>query len=340
MPPNGEQTRQILDMMEEQTTNLVRLIDDLLDASRCTRGKLELRPQRVALSKIITIAVQTAQPLVRANGHELVVTQAPEVLYVRGDPTRLTQVVSNLLNNAAKYTHSGGKILLTTEKIGNEAVIRVEDNGSGIASDMLPRIFELFVQADNSLNRTQGGLGIGLTLVKSLVEMHGGTVEATSDGLGKGSQFTVRLPLLRTNDVVPEEAIDAPGEKRSFPSHTILIVDDVQPAAFLVATLLRRHWGQRVRTASSGAEALAMIEQEKPELILSDISMPEMNGHELAQEIRRRPEWNDICLVAVTGYGQESDKRLAMEAGFNSHVVKPISNKDLERLLVSLPNRR
>ena len=206
LPPNGEQAKQILGMMEEQAHNLVRLIDDLLDVSRCTRGKLELRRQRVALTKIITNAIQTAQPLIHANGHELTVTQARESLHVHGDPTRLTQVVSNLLNNAAKYTPRGGKILLTTERIGDEVAIRVKDNGSGIASDMLPRIFEMFVQADNSLNRRHGGLGIGLTLVKSLVEMHGGTVEATSDGLGKGSEFTVRLPILQASDVVREEA--------------------------------------------------------------------------------------------------------------------------------------
>jgi CheY-like chemotaxis protein/two-component sensor histidine kinase len=314
---------------------LVRLIDDLLDVSRCTRGKLELRRQRVAVTKIITTAIQTAQPLVHANGHELAVTQARESLHVHGDPTRLTQVVSNLLNNAAKYTPPGGKLLLTTERFGDKVAIRVKDNGSGIASDMLPRIFEMFVQADNSLNRTHGGLGIGLTLVKSLVEMHGGTVEATSDGLGKGSEFTVRFPILQSSDVVCEEVADSFEEKRSFPSHRILIVDDLRPAALIVATLLRS-LKQSVRTAASGTEAMAMIEQEKPELILSDISMPEMTGYELAQEIRRRPEWNDIWLVAVTGYGQESDKKAAKEAGFNSHVVKPISREDLERLLVSL----
>ena len=234
--------------------------------------------------------------------------QATERLYVHGDPTRLTQVVANLLNNAAKYTPQGGKISLSTERIGDEVAIRVKDNGLGIASDKLSSVFEMFVQADNSLNRSQGGLGIGLTLVKSLVEMHGGTVEATSDGLGKGSEFTVRLPILQASDVVPEEANELPDETRAFPFHRILIVDDVPPAALLVATMLRS-WGQQVCTAESGAEALAMIEQEKPDLILSDISMPGMNGYELAQEIRRRPEWNDIWLVALTGYGQESDKK-------------------------------
>jgi CheY-like chemotaxis protein len=332
LPPSGEEAKQILDMMEEQTHNLVRLIDDLLDVSRVTRGKMELKRQRVALATIITNAVQTAEPLMQAKGHELTVRQARERLYVHGDPTRLTQVVANLLNNAAKYTPPGGKILLSTARIGDQGAIRVKDNGSGIASDMLPRIFEMFVQADNSLSRTHGGLGIGLTLVKSLVKMHGGTVEATSDGLGKGSQFTVRLPVLPTNDVVREEATDSPHGKRSFPSRHILVVDDWGPAAFVVATLLRSR-GQQVRTAAGGTAALAMIAQEKPELILSDISMPEMNGYELAQEIRRRPEWNDIRLVAVTGYGQESDKMAAKEAGFNDHLVKPISITSLEYIL-------
>ena len=202
----------------------------------------------------------------------------------------------------------------------------------GIASDMLSSVFEIFVQADTSLNRSQGGLGIGLTLVERLVEMHDGTVEATSDGLGKGSEFTVRLPILQASDIASEEAHDLPHETRSFPSHRILVVDDLSPAATTVAALLRSK-GQQVRTAESGAEALTMTEQEKPELILSDISMPEMNGYELAQEIRRRPEWNAIRLVAVTGYGQESDRKAAKEAGFNDHLVKPISRKDLECLL-------
>jgi CheY-like chemotaxis protein/anti-sigma regulatory factor (Ser/Thr protein kinase) len=293
---------------------------------------MELRRQRVALPKIVANAISTAEPLIQANGHELTVIQARENLYVHGDSARLTQVISNLLNNAAKYTHPGGKIQLTTERIGDEAVIRVQDNGSGIALGMLSRIFELFAQADNSLNRTHGGLGIGLTLARSLVEMHGGTVEAQSDGLGNGSRFTVRLPVLPTSAVVRVEATASPNGKRLFPTHRILVVDDLRPAAVVVATLLRSR-GQKVRTAASGAEALVMIEQEKPELILSDISMPEMNGYELAQEIRQRPEWNDIRLVAVTGYGQDSDKLAAKEAGFNDHLVKPISTANLEWLL-------
>ena len=334
LPPNGEQAKQILDMMEEQDSNLVRLIDDLLDVSRITRGKMELRRQRVALPKIITNAIQTAEPLIQAKGHELTVRQARERLYVHGDPTRLTQIVANLLNNAAKYTPKGGRISLSTERIGDEVAIRVRDNGMGITADVMPGIFGMFVQADSSLHRSQGGLGIGLTLVRSLVELHGGTVEATSDGLGMGCEFTVRLPILQASDVVPEDTNELPDERRSFPCRRILVVDDLGPAAFVVATLLRSR-GQRVRTAASGAEALAMIEQEKPELILSDISMPEMTGYELAQEIRRRPEWDDIGLVAVTGYGQESDTKLTREAGFNSHVVKPISIQILERLLLT-----
>jgi PAS domain S-box-containing protein len=333
VPPSGEEATQILDMMEEQATNLVRLIDDLLDVSRITRGKMELRRQRVALPKIITSAVQTVQPLIRGKSHQLTVTQAQESLHVHGDPTRLTQVVANLLNNAAKYTPTGGKIFLSTERVGDEVAIRVRDNGLGIASDVMPSIFGMFVQADSSLHRSQSGLGIGLTLVKSLMEMHGGTAEAASDGLGKGSQFTVRLPILPASDVVPEKTNELPNATRTFPCRRILIVDDVRPAAVILATLLR-FLGQNVRTASSGAEALAMIEQEQPDLIVSDISMPEMDGYELAQEIRQRPEWNDIRLVAVTGYGQENDRKRAKEAGFNDHVVKPISKQDLERLLV------
>ena len=335
LPRNGQQTKQTLDMMDEQAGNLVRLIDDLLDVSRITRGKMELRRQRVALSKIITNAMQTATPLMQAKGHELTVVQATENLYAHADPTRLTQVVANLLNNAAKYTPRGGKISLSTERVGDEVAVRVSDNGMGIASDVMPSIFGMFVQADSSLHRAQGGLGIGLTLVKSLVELHGGTVAATSDGLGQGSQFTVRIPILQSSAVIPAETNELPDKTRTYPCHRILVVDDTWAAASMVAAILRSR-GQQVRIASSGGEALAMIEQEKPELILSDISMPEMTGHELAQQIRRRTEWNDICLVAVTGYGQESDKKLTREAGFNSHIVKPIGIEDLERLLVSL----
>jgi PAS domain S-box-containing protein len=332
LPPKGGKAKQILDVMEEQTRNLVRLIDDLLDVSRVTRGKLELRSQRVALATIVTNAVQTAEPLMQAKGHELTVTQAGERLHVHGDPTRLTQIVANLLHNAAKYTPQGGMISLSTARDGDDAVIRVKDNGIGIASEMLPRIFEMFVQADKSLSRTHGGLGIGLTLVQNLVAMHGGSVEAKSDGLGSGSEFTVRLPILQASEVLPHDANTLPDKARSFPVNRILIVDDVPPAALLVAIMLQAK-GQQVRTAESGAEALAMIEEEKPTLVLSDISMPGMSGYDLAHEIRRRPQWNDIRLVALTGFGQESDKRLSQEAGFNAHLVKPIGIEDLECLL-------
>jgi PAS domain S-box-containing protein len=332
LPPSGAEAKQVLDMMEEQTHNLVRLIDDLLDVSRVTRGKMELRQERVALTTIITNAVQTAQPLIHAKGHELTLMQTREQLYVHGDPTRLSQVIANLLNNAAKYTPQGGKISLNTERIGDQVAIRVQDNGVGIASDVLSSIFDIFVQADNSLDRSQGGLGIGLTLVRSLVELHGGTVEATSDGLGKGSEFIVRLPISQASGAIPKEASDLSDETKSFPFNRILVVDDVPPAALLVAIMLRSK-GQQVRMAESGPEALTMIEQEMPSLILSDISMPGMNGYELAQEIRRRPEWNGIWLVALTGYGRESDKKLAKEAGFNGHLVKPINTEDLECLL-------
>ena len=293
---------------------------------------MELRPQRVALATIITNAIQTAEPLIQAKGHELTVTQASERLYLQGDATRLTQVVANLLHNAAKFTPQGGTISLTTARDGDGALIRVKDNGIGIASPMLSPIFEMFVQADKSLSRTHGGLGIGLTLVKNLVAMHGGTVEANSDGLGTGSEFTVRLPILQTSDVVAEEANNLPDKAKSFPVNRILIVNDVPPAALLVAIMLQAK-GQQVRTAESAAEALAMIEEEKPSLILSDISMPGMSGYDLAHEIRRRPQWDNIRLVALTGLGQDSDRKLSQEAGFNAHLVKPIGIENLECLL-------
>jgi len=332
LPPGGEEAVKILDMMEEQATNLVRLTDDLLDVSRFVQGKLELKRERTALSTIIISAVQTAQPLIHENRHELTVTQAREALFVDGDPARLKQVVANLLNNAAKYTPKGGRISLSVERSGDEVAIRVRDNGIGISSDVLPSIFGMYVQLDSSLHRAQNGLGIGLTLVKSLVELHGGSVEATSNGLGKGSEFTVRIPILQASRVLPETPNDSPNATKAIPPRRILIVDDVQPIAQILAMLLRSY-GQSVRIAASGSEALAMIDQEKPDWIFSDISMPEMTGYELARTIRQKSGWNDICLVAVTGYGQEGDKSRAFEAGFNNHVVKPIRKQDIEQLL-------
>ncbi len=351
LPPDSERAKTILDMMEEQAVNLVRLTDDLLDVSRFAQGKMELKREPTALLPIINSAIQTADPLIHANNHELTVRQSRESLFVDGDPTRLKQVIANLLNNAAKYTPKGGNISLSVEREGDVVAIHVRDNGIGISASVLPGIFGMYFQVDSSLHRSQGGLGIGLTLVKSLVELHGGSVEAQSAGLGQGCEFTVRLPLLEegigdrgsglkdSNSYPPLPKLSIPDSNPCPPipnpsirSRRVLIVDDVQPIAMILALFLQSY-GQSVRTAASGAEALMLMEKERPDLVFSDISMPDMTGYELARKIRQRPEWSDISLVAVTGYGQLDDKRLASEAGFNSHVIKPIRKEDIEQIL-------
>ncbi len=325
------------EMMERQVHQLVRLVDDLLDVSRVMRGKIELRKEQVELSAVVARAVETVQPLIDAQGHELTVGLPPESLPLDADPVRLAQVVGNLLTNAAKYTESNGRIWLTAQRQGEEAVLRVRDTGIGLAPDMLPHIFELFVQVDHAATRSQGGLGIGLTLVKNLVEMHHGTVEAHSEGLGAGCEFVVRLPLMPQvhRQRIEEENGEAPQESARSSGHRLLVVDDNRDAADSLAMLLRLQ-GHEVRVAHDGLAALELAEGYRPEMVFLDIGMPGMDGYEVARRLRRQPGLENIRLAALTGWGQAEDRRRTAEAGFDHHLVKPVEPNALESLLSGL----
>ena len=324
---------QTLGMMDRQLQQMVRLIDDLLDISRITRGKIELRKERVELAAVIRDAVETSRPLIETAGHKLTVIYPPEPISLDADPTRLAQVFANLLNNAAKYTPQSGHIRLTAERQGDEVVVKVSDTGIGIPADMLPRIFEMFTQVDRSLERSQGGLGIGLSLVRGLVELHGGSVEAKSEGPGQGSEISVRLavhPAPRKAKAVAEDSRPAAPARRR-----ILVVDDNRDSADSLALLLTLQ-GSEVRTAYDGLEAVEAAAVFQPDVVLSDIGMPRLNGYETAQRIREQSHGRRVALIAMTGWGQEEDRRRSTQAGFDFHLVKPVDLAALERLLDSL----
>jgi CheY-like chemotaxis protein len=318
--------------MERQLAALVRLVDDLLDVSRITRGKVQLRPEPVELAEVVARAVETSTPLIQSRRHELKVSLPPGPVRLTADPTRLAQVLANLLNNAAKYTEEGGRIRLTAERQGGDAVVRVRDTGIGIPADVLPRVFELFAQADRSLDRAQGGLGIGLTLVKSLVEMHGGGVQARSEGLGRGSEFVVRLPAPAIA-AAPEPKGGRKPTEVGWPRRRILVVDDNVDSTNALAKMLTRLYSQEVRVAHDGPEALAAAGEFRPEIVLLDIGLPGMDGYEVARRLRSRPKAEGLLLVALTGWGQESDRDRAREAGFDRHLVKPVDPETLRDLL-------
>lgn len=318
-------------MVERSLGRIVRIVDDLLDVSRITKGKIELRKERLPLQTAVQQAIESVQALIASRKHELSVLMPPEEVWLEADPVRIDQIITNLLTNAAKYTEPGGKIWLNVERLGNDCVLTVKDNGIGISREMLPRIFELFVQVDHSLDRAQGGLGIGLTLAKRLVELHGGVLEAFSGGVGEGSEFVVRMR------VVPEYSGRKPEDVDTYQSKTekclrILIVDDNVDTARSLAMLLRSS-GHQVTTEYTGPEGLRAALSEKPDVILMDIGLPGMDGCQVAQRIREHPELAGIQLIAISGYGQESDKRQSEQAGFNHHLVKPVDPVKLEALL-------
>jgi PAS domain S-box-containing protein len=321
-------------IMERQVDQMVHLIDDLLDVSRISNGKLELRKQLIDLASVVTSAVETAQPLIDAAEHQLAISLPPTPTIVNGDPVRLAQVIANLLNNAAKYTKPGGQIWLTMRNEGDQAVISVRDNGVGIPADMLPRVFDMFAQVADNVSRSQGGLGIGLTLTKSFVEMHGGRLEARSGGVGQGSEFLVRLPT--TRDAPLPSMASSPRHKPSVSRRRILIVDDSRAAAFVLGKLLEK-LGHEVRIADGAPSAIEIACCQWPELVISDIGMPTIDGYELARRLRKMPGLEELKLVALTGYGQEKDMQLSREAGFDHHLVKPISLDALQDMLASLP---
>ena len=324
------------EMLERQVGHVARLVDDLLDMSRITRGKIELRKERIALAPIVSHAVEAVRGSYRSMNHELTVAMPPQPVYLDADPTRVAQVIGNLLNNAGKFSDKGGHVWLTVERADEQAVIRVRDNGIGIDAEQLPRIFEMFTQVDTSLERSRDGLGIGLTLVKTLVEMQGGTVEAFSQGLGRGSEFVVRLPAVRdaaTAVARADLAEPAPMQRRR-----VLIVDDNEDGAESLAMLLDLG-GHETHKAHDGEAAIEAAERLRPDAVLLDIGLPGLNGYEVCRRIRQRPWGKDVFLVALTGWGQDEDRQRSEEAGFDQHMVKPADHDVLMNLLRSLPRR-
>ncbi|WP_435021886.1 ATP-binding protein [Tundrisphaera sp. TA3] len=318
-------------LMERQVSHMVRLIDDLMDVSRITRGKLELRRERADLATIIGNAVDACRPLVDSAGHELSVSLPPRPIWVRGDATRLAQVFTNLLNNAAKYTEPGGHLRLAAEQSDREVVVAVSDDGLGIPAEMLPQVFDMFTQVDRSLERAQGGLGIGLTLVRRIVEKHGGSIEARSQGPGRGSEFVVRLPIVIDRGGDPSAPAGRIPESLPAPRR-ILVVDDNLDAARTLGRLLKL-MGHAFRLAHDGGQAVEVAGSYRPEILLLDIGLPVMNGYEVAREIRSRPWGREIHIIALTGWGQEDDRRRSHEAGIDWHLVKPVDPDRLEALL-------
>ena len=319
-------------MMERQVEQMTRLIDDLMDLSRINQGKIILQKTRILLADAVRNAVDTSHPLLDAQRHELVVDMPPEPIYLEGDLTRLSQVFTNLLNNSAKYTDLGGRIRLTVERQGDDAVVSVADNGVGIPADMLSHVFDMFAQINGSLEKSQGGLGIGLNIVKRLVKMHGGSIHAESGGPGMGSMFTVRLPTALSG---PDEksADQITDEKRlSAACRRILVVDDNQDGAFSLAMMLKL-MGNDTQTANDGLEAVALSEAFKPNVILMDIGMPKLNGYDACRRIREQPWAEGIVIIALTGWGQEEDRQKSKDAGFNGHFVKPVDHAALMRFL-------
>ena len=321
------------EMLERQVGQMARLVDDLLDMSRITRGNIELRRARVDLSAIVTQAVDAARLAFKSLDHELTVTLPRDPIYLDADPMRLAQVVGNLLNNANKFTDRGGHVWLTVERAGGQAVLRVRDNGIGVAAGQLPRLFDIFTQVDTSLERSRGGLGIGLTLVKTLVEAQGGSVEAHSQGLGHGSEFVVRLPVAAGPSTAPASRRDEPptrGVRRR-----ILIVDDNTDGAESLAMLLTAS-GHETHIALDGPSAIDAAERLLPDVVLLDIGLPGMNGYDVCERIRQQAWGRDLVLVALTGWGQAEDRARSKAAGFNQHIVKPVDLAVLTTLLASL----
>jgi PAS domain S-box-containing protein len=332
-----ELLQQVRSTMARQLNSLVRLVDDLLDLSRITRNRLVLRRQRVDLASVIQHAIETCGPLFEDLQHEFKVSLPANPVLLHADPVRLAQVFHNLLHNACKYTPRKGRISLTAEQDGPEIVVKISDTGIGIPPEKLSTIFEMFSQVDQSLERAHGGLGIGLTLVKRLVELHGGTVQAFSHGKGQGSEFVVRLAAL--NDSAEVEGPVEPGVGKRATARRVLIVDDNEDSARSLAMLLDLS-GDRTRTAHDGIEALAAAEEFRPEVVLLDIGMPKLNGFDAARRIRQQPWGKDMVLIALTGWGQDADRRRSQQAGFDAHLVKPIDHAVLEKVLSSLPGRR
>jgi signal transduction histidine kinase len=321
-------------IIERQGAHLARLLDDLLDLSRVTHGKIELRKQVVDLRSLLNDAVQSSRSAIEGRRHHLTIRLPEEPLCADADPTRMTQVIVNLLTNAAKYTEPGGRIEVALGRENTQVVLSVKDTGMGIPPEQLANIFDPFMQLNTSLDRAHGGLGLGLTLVRRLVELHGGTITAVSDGLKQGSEFIVRLPFCEQPAPVPQEA--APTPKTALVPRRILLVEDNRDGREMLRDLLRS-WGHEVAEAGDGLEGLGAMRRQLPDVALVDVGLPRLDGYKLARRVRALPNGERVCLIAVTGYGQPEDRRLAQEAGFNEHLVKPVDLQKLERLLAELP---
>ncbi|MEP6608505.1 MAG: PAS domain S-box protein [Burkholderiaceae bacterium] len=329
-------------LIDRQTRHLTRLVDDLLDVSRINLGKIDLRKERIDVGSVVQNALETSRPLIDAAGHRLAISVPEDPVFVDADSVRLAQVFSNLLNNAAKYTEHGGSIELIGKRDGDEAVISIRDSGVGIAPEMLPHVFQMFVQVDRSLERSRSGLGIGLALAQRIVEMHGGTLTARSSGVvGEGSEFVVRLPVSLA--VLPGAGVaQSPvlnGDSQKSRGRRILVADDNEDSVESLALLLSID-GNEVRTALDGRAAVEAVSGFDPDMVVLDIGMPKMNGYDAARAIRRQSSNKDIVLIALTGWGQEDVKRQCEEAGFNGHLVKPADYTALKRLIADLPTAR
>jgi CheY-like chemotaxis protein len=324
---------EICDMMDRQVNNMVRLIDDLTEVSRITRGVIDLRLDTIELGAAITEALETSAPLIEAAGHQLSVTLPNEALVVEADAVRLAQVFSNLFNNAVKYTDPGGRIVVAARSEDGDAVVTVTDTGIGMPAEQLPKVFDMFVQLDGRNRRAKGGLGIGLTLARRLVEMHRGTLTAASAGPGRGSEFTVRLPL--ASQEISRAAPSLVGTKSIRSAPRALVVDDNRAAADILGELLKE-LGADVRVTYDGQAALDSLPAFRPAVVFVDLGMPDMDGFEVARRIRALPDTGGTVLVAITGWGQEKDRRETQATGFQYHLVKPAKIDVLQTVLSSL----
>jgi signal transduction histidine kinase len=334
--PNGEEIR---DMMDRQLSHLVRLVDDLLDVSRVSQGKVELRKAQLALSELIKTAVEASTPLINAGRHELILDLPDAEVWLDADLTRLSQVISNLLNNAAKYTPEGGRIVVSAQRDGKEVLISVSDNGIGIPADMLPRVFDLFAQVRDNLDRSRGGLGIGLALVKQLVEMHDGVIVAESAGPGKGSSFRLRLPVVEVA-AAPSVAAEPPSPVlRQDARLKVLVVDDnfdvAQTTGWMIEAI-----GHDYRLVHESKLAVQTAREYRPDAILLDINMPGMDGYAVCRALRGQPLFDDTAIIAQTGGGQTQERACARESGFDHHLVKPVNMDRLEQLLAGILSAR
>jgi signal transduction histidine kinase len=335
-PGEAAMRERMLGMMDRQSRLLVKLIDDLLDVSRIATGKVDLRRDRLDLRVVIEAALELGQTAVDAAHHDLRVELPRDPVWVSGDQSRLAQVIGNLVNNAAKYTPEGGHIEIEVLCEVDDCMVRITDNGLGIPPDLLERVFDLFAQGERTLDRSEGGLGIGLTLAKRIVILHGGTIRAESEGAGKGSTFTVTLPRLRLEMGQDPSADIAPDLPPAARKRTILVVDDNSDAAASIAMFLRM-LGHDVEVEHDGAAALHRIVASAPEIVLLDIGLPGLDGYEVARRVRERPEGQGIRLYAMTGYGQEEDRKRALASGFDAHLVKPVPPADLLQLIETQP---